>query len=289
MAGVSLNQLRYGRFNSALLRKCLSCCFREGVAYRVRFGPIRGMKLYYDRSVNFHAILGLWDAEEYAFLSRVLTRGRFLQPRTVVADVGANLGIFSLWSTRLLQGRDHRVFAFEPAPDTLRRLRENVAINGLGSIDVVPAACADREGTTEFFVGFHHHVSSLLKEWAHSEASAHATSVTVPTTTLDAFFAKEQESPDFIKMDIEGGGVFALRGCDRILSTKRPLLWVESHTPDEDRAISGTLAAHDYCAYRFTDRRPVTHPDTTHPDPDGVWGTLLLYPREQHRRIEEAL
>jgi FkbM family methyltransferase len=158
-----------------------------------------------------------------------------------------------LWSTRLLQGREHRVFAFELAPDTLSKLRENIAINGLGTIDVVPAACADREGTTEFFVGFHHHVSSLLKEWAHPEASLQATSVTVSTTTLDAFFAEHQESPDFIKMDIEGGGIFALKGCASILSAKRPLLWIESHTPAEDRAISDALAAHDSCAYRFTD------------------------------------
>jgi hypothetical protein len=62
---VTLNQIRYAQFNSALLRKCLSYCFREGAPYRVRFGPIRGMRLYYDRSVNFHAILGLWDVEEY--------------------------------------------------------------------------------------------------------------------------------------------------------------------------------------------------------------------------------
>jgi len=289
MAALSLNQLRYGRFNSALLRTCLSCYFRDGVAYRVRFGPIRGMKLYYDRSVNYHAILGLWDAEEYAFLQRVLTIGGFLRERVVVADVGANLGIFSLWMTRLLEGRDHRVFAFEPAPGTLSKLRENIAINDLATIEVVPAACADREGTTEFFVGFHHHVSSLLREWAHSEASSQATSVTVQTTTLDAFFAERQESPDVIKMDIEGGGLFALKGCARILSVKRPLLWVESHTPAEDRAISDVLGAYDYCAYRFTDRRLVKHPDTTHPDPDGVWGTLLLYPREQYRRIAEAL
>ena len=288
MASISLNRLRYGRFNSPLLRKCLSYYFREGVAYRVQFGPIRGMKLHYDRSVNFHAILGLWEAEEYAFLQRVLTAGEFLQERTVVADVGANLGIFSLWSTRLLEGREHRVFAFEPAPHTLTRLRENIAINGVGTIDVVPSACADREGTAEFFVGFHHHASSLLKEWAHSEPSPTATSVTVPTTTLDAFFA-EQQAPHLIKMDIEGGGIFALKGCAHILSTTRPLVWVESHTPAEDRAISDTLAAHDYCAYRFTDHRAVMHPDTTHPDPDGVWGTLLLYPREQHRRIAEAL
>src|SRR5262245_52837427 len=286
---LTLNQIRYGRFNSASLRKCLAYCFKEGKPYRVRFGPIRGMRLYYDRSVNFHAILGLWDAEEYAFLQRVLTAGEYLRDRMVVADVGANLGIFSLWFTRLLDGREHQVFAFEPAPDTLVKLRSNVALNGVRSIQVVPAACADREGSAEFFVGFHHHVSSLLKEWAHSETPAHVGSVQVPTTTLDAFFhAMGQEGPDFIKMDIEGGGVLALKGCGAILSTKRPLLWVESHTPAEDRAISDAITAHSYRAYRFTNRRPVTRPLQTHPDPDRVWGTLLLYHEDTHSRVGRA-
>ncbi|MGH9172983.1 MAG: hypothetical protein ACRD1H_01430, partial [Vicinamibacterales bacterium] len=63
---------------------------------------------------------------------------------------------------------------------------------------------------------------------------------------------------------------------------------IESHTPDEDRAISRLITAHDYCAYRFTNRRIVTHPSETHPDPEGVWGTLLLYPREQRGRVESA-
>lgn len=58
--------------------------------------------------------------------------------------------------------------------------------------------------------------------------------------------------------------------------------------PDEDRAISRVITAHDYAAYRFTNRRMVTRPTETHPDAEGVWGTLLLYPREQRLRVERA-
>lgn len=290
MPATTLHELRYGRFNSSLFRKLLSLYFREGETYRIHFGPMRGLRLYYDRTVNYHAILGLWDAEEYAFLTRVLTNGKFLQERMVVADVGANLGIFSMWFSRLLRGIEHQVFAFEPAPESLKKLQTNVQLNGATSIQTVPIACSDREGSTEFFIGHHHHVSSLLKEWAHAEIKAEAGSVTVPTSTLDRFFqSQDRKYPDFIKMDIEGGGVFALKGCDGILSTKRPLMWIESHTPDEDRAISQVIMKHDYCAYRFTNRQHVTRPTQTHPDPDGVWGTLLLYPREVRARVEREV
>lgn len=286
---MTFNQLRHGRFNSALLRKLLSVYFKEGENYRIRFGPMKGLRLRYDRTVNYHAILGLWDAEEYSFLARVLKHGDFLHERMVVADVGANLGLFSIWLSRLLNGSAHQIFAFEPAPDTYYKLATNVALNCAHTIETVAMACSDREGSTEFFIGHHHHVSSLLKDWAHAEAPAGAGSMRVATTTLDAFFAaRDCGSPDFIKMDIEGGGVFALKGCAAVIAAKRPLLWVESHTPDEDRAISRVITAHDYAAYRFTNRRMVTRPTETHPEAEGVWGTLLLYPREQRLRVERA-
>lgn len=286
---ISLRQLRHGRFNSALLRRLLSLYFKEGEDYRIHFGPMKGLRLRYDRTVNYHAVLGLWDAEEYAFLARVLRDGKFLQDRMVVADVGANLGLFSIWLSRLLDGTASQIVAFEPAPETLKKLETNLALNRAHTVEAVPLACSDREGLTEFFIGHHHHVSSLLKDWAHAEAKTGANTVRVPTTTLDTFFgSRDGGYPDFIKMDIEGGGVFALKGCDAAISTKRPLLWVESHTPEEDHAISCLITAHDYSAYRFTDRRIVTRPTETHPDPEGVWGTLLLYPRDLRLRVEHA-
>jgi FkbM family methyltransferase len=285
-----MNLLSYSRINSALMRRLLSAIYQDGKVYRVPMGPLKGMRLHYDRSVNFHAILGLWDIEALSFLRKVLTDGGYLRDGLVIADVGANLGIYSLWFARLLRGRRPRIVAFEPAPETLGKLRINVAANAPDLVQIVPMACADREGSMAFFAGHHHHASSLIREWAQPESPAGAESVQIETTTLDAFFhAPDRGSPDFIKMDIEGGGIVALKGCHRIFATKRPLVWIESHLPDEDRAISHVLTTHSYCAYRFDNRRAVVHPNETHPDPDGVWGTMLLYPAENASRIEKTL
>jgi hypothetical protein len=90
-------------------------------------------------------------------------------------------------------------------------------------------------------------------------------------------------------MDIEGGGTKALPGAWRVLAESRPYLLVESHTPDEDKAISNVLTELDFRAYRLGDRRWVAHLDQTHPDPEGVWGTLLVVPAEKQREIQLAI
>jgi hypothetical protein len=124
----------------------------------------------------------------------------------------------------------------------------------------------------------------LNAEWAGAESTA----LSVPMTSLDVFFAGRR-GPDFIKIDIEGGGVFALPGCRRVLSEKRPFVLIESHTPAEDRAISKVLIDLDYRGFRLTNREWVRNPHLTHPDREGVWGTLLLVPRELEERTSSSL
>jgi len=273
-----LSGLRYAKFNSSLARRVLSLLYRENADYRVPFGPLRGYRLHYDRAINFHSVLGLWDLEAYRFLKAVLEDAGWIGPDRIVADVGANIGIFTLWASRRLAGKRGKVFAFEPAPYALKVLKKNLALNSIERVEIIEAACADRSGEIDFFLGHHHHTSSLLADWAANGGDP-APRIRVPSATLDEFFSG-REAPDFIKMDIEGGGVLALTKVGACLERKRPLLWIESHSPKEDRAISGLMNQADYRAYRLQTRTAVRHPDSTHPDPDGVWGTLLLYPSE---------
>lgn len=284
-----LHRWRYLQFNSRCLRGLLSFYFREDEVYKIQFGPLRGHRLHYDRSINFHAILGLWDLETFNFLSRLFSR-EFLRHPPVIADVGANIGLFSLWCAHVLGPERGTVYAFEPNPNTVAILRKNITLNKKSNIVMEELACSDHTGKTEFFLGHHHHVSSLVRSWASSNAGS-SEKVIVKTTTLDDyFFGKTQRpSPSFIKMDIEGGGVFALRGCDQCLSQVRPLLWIESHTPEEDRAISDILLRHNYLAYRLNNRRAVVNLHSTHPDPNGVWGTLLVYPSERADQLAPLL
>jgi FkbM family methyltransferase len=262
--------------------------YRPGKAYRMWFGPLRGLKLQYDQDINFHSVLGLWEAETLQLLERVFVKSGLLPKNSIIADVGANIGYYTLWFSKIAASAG-KVFAFEPDVGVLRFLRTNLDLNQADNAVVVEAACGDSSGTTDFYVAGHHHCSSLHAEWANPDGRAQKTSVVV--TTLDAFFSHEtgRHPPAFIKIDIEGGGTHALPGARYLFANSRPFCLVESHTPDEDRAISNVLRNFDYRGYRLNDRRWVLNPENTHPDPHGVWGTLVLAPAEYYSVVSELL
>jgi len=282
-----LQKLKYGQFNSSLARSLLRLYFRDGKDYRVLFGPLKGYRLYYDSSINFHAALGIWDLEGLEILEKFFKGTGILNGEPCLADVGANIGFISLWYAKLMGGRG-KVYAFEPAPGTLSILKKNLELNHSTNIEPVAKACSNNENDIEFFLAPHHHCSSLVESWASTKEQK-AEKIVVKATTLDKFFLNEGRWPDFIKMDIEGGGVYALKGCDLCVEKARPYFWIESHTPEEDRAISDLIVRHNYQAYRVQTRTWAKNLKNTHPDPDGVWGTLLLCPSEKAEQLKTVL
>jgi FkbM family methyltransferase len=283
---MKLRDLRYLRFNSRFARRILWFAYKPDQPHRVLFGPLRGLLLYYDRSINFHAILGLWDTETFRILNKVFISSGLLPKDCVVADVGTNLGYYALWFSQIALPNG-QLYAFEPNPAIVSVLERNLSINNVSNVEVAPFACGDRVGLTDFFVATHHHRSSLNAEWAGEDSNR----ITARMTKLDTFFAPESGRcpPAFIKVDIEGGGTFALPGCQRIFSEVRPFVLIESHTPEEDRAISDVLCKFQYRGYRLSDRAWVRRPDAVHPDREGVWGTLLLIPGEHDSRVRTYL
>jgi FkbM family methyltransferase len=288
MNGQLLRKIRYLRFNSTFARKLLRLYYRPGTAYRIWFGPLRGLKLHYNNEINFHSVLGLWETETLQLLDRVFVKSGLLPEDSIIADVGANIGYYTLWFAKIGAGSG-KVFAFEPNPGVLQFLRTNLDLNGVCNAVVVEAACSDITGTADFYVAAHHHSSSLHVDWANSDGQAQRTAVAV--TSLDAFFDREtgRDPPAFIKIDIEGGGTHALPGARRLFSENRPFCLIESHTPEEDRAISNLLCNFAYRGYRLNDRHWVSNPENTHPDPNGVWGTLILAPAEHYSVLSELL
>lgn len=282
---MNLADIRYARMNSALARRLLALCYRAGQPYRLPFGPLRGLRMCYDLSVNFHAILGLWEAETFDLLAKIFVRDGILPKDSIVADVGGNIGYYTLWFSTIAVNRGY-VYSFEPSPQVLQFFRNNLKLNNITNAEIVELACGDHVGKAEFYLAEHHHASSLHADWAsRGHFDAHA--ITVPVTTLDEFFAPKtnRRAPTFIKIDIEGGGTHALPGCQRILRETRPFLLIESHTPDEDQAISSVLCNFNYHGYRLNNKKWVQNSQTTYPDEDGVWGNLLLIPDEKRARI----
>jgi FkbM family methyltransferase len=164
-----------------------------------------------DKIQGKHARGRFWEREELALMAAHFPGGTF-------CDIGANVGNHALYAA-LFMGAS-RVIVFEPNPPAMAILRANVALNGLAEVvDLghLGWGLSDAEGS-----GF----STVTKR-----ANLGATRLVadgkggIPVRTGDAMLAGARV--DFVKMDVEGMEMQALRGLSATLSTHRPPLYLE--------------------------------------------------------------
>jgi FkbM family methyltransferase len=172
------------------------------------------MDEWFCRSIYFHA---------FDILSS-RTVFNSLRPGFTFVDVGANLGYYSLGAGRRV-GEEGRVFAFEPNPTTLARLRRNVALSQGGMIRVFDCALADAPGEAVLHAplepAMHGHASLMNQDWAGNVKT------TVPVRRLDDVLGETLSRLDTIKIDAEGSELAVLRGAERLVRTFKPSILVE--------------------------------------------------------------
>jgi FkbM family methyltransferase len=262
----------------SFIKQLFRVYYKEGRSYTIPFGKLKGSRLVYRDDVNFKEMLGLWENDSLNILSGILDKYFKGRKSICIADVGANLGYYSIFFSRRLD-QSSSIFAFEPSASVLSLLERNIEVNDLANVSIKKAAVSDKHGEVEFFLGENHHQSSIYASWADNQEGIKK--VTVPSISLDEFFGSDgRVFPDFIKMDIEGAAVFALKGCRECVTKKRPIWLIESHTADEDHAISEMVTTFDYEAYRISTGKWVTKKNEDYRNPDGIWGSMILIPSE---------
>jgi FkbM family methyltransferase len=142
---------------------------------------------------------------------------RYLRPGDSVIDGGANVGLYTLLAAKLV-GKSGRVDAFEAAPTTVQRLRENVTINSLSQVHVHAVALADEAKTVSFTVDRSKDSGNRIRT---ADDSA-ATTVEVQAVSLDEALSGEYA---FGKLDIEGAEQLALSGAATMLAKHNPPVW----------------------------------------------------------------
>jgi len=175
-----------------------------------------------------------------------------IQPGDTVIELGGHIGYISLWFAHLV-GDAGRVYVFEPSPDNLRYIEPNTA--AARQVALVRKAAGASTGTARFFVeGLTGQNSTLIEEYAVFSANRSRAfsdegyrAIEVEMTTLDDFVAGASISPDFIKIDIEGAEIEALRGMPTVLERFRPTLMVE--VTREDDAVMALLRDAGYVAH----------------------------------------
>jgi FkbM family methyltransferase len=165
--------------------------------------------------------MGLEHEPETSHVVRQLVR-----PGETVVDAGANYGWFTTLFAQAVSDSG-MVYSFEPVPSTCERLIEHVKLNQMGErVTVVRAALNDDSGkaTLHIFKNLSHTCASLssLNEKEYQTVEA-------PMIRLDDYLrAQMVERVDFLKCDIEGSELAALRGSRHYLSSpEAPILLVE--------------------------------------------------------------
>lgn len=191
--------------------------------------------------------------DDYNRLLEVVSRA--IGPRGRVLDLGGHIGSFALGAA----ASGYEVVAIEASPRNADLLRRSAARNGFDRLRVIHAAVADRPGTLRFCVA---------GPYGHVVADG-STGIEVRAARVDDLLDElGWERPDFIKLDVEGLEIAAIRGMKRRLSRPdAPPLYFESngHTLNffglKPADLLGEVAALGYRVYlvRGEHLMPVGH------------------------------
>lgn len=155
-----------------------------------------------------------WDKGEEVAAARVIrARGEPQRP-PVVIDCGGNRGTWTREVRARLESDAGRWIVIEPAPESAALCRQ------LPNVEVVEAAAGEHPATLDLYSNEAASGWASLHERGDSFArGARFTTRQVPVVTLDSVIAeKDIRIVDFLKLDIEGHELFALRGTRRALA-----------------------------------------------------------------------
>ncbi len=156
---------------------------------------------------------GVYEYEETQLIKK-LVKSDF-----TVLDLGANIGYFTL----IMAKQAKQVHAFEPEPRNFQTLQKNVELNNIKNVKLYNAAVTETSGTSTLYLcdsnrGMHRVYQS---DWCKEGTTQ------VKTIRIDDII----DHADFIKIDVEGAELGALKGMKELLQKRKSTVLMEFHPP----------------------------------------------------------
>jgi FkbM family methyltransferase len=193
---------------------------RVNFTYKIRHGLATGMRR---RGGLGFVPWGPPETGETRFLRALDLGGK------VVYDIGAFEGLLTMFFSRSAR----HVIAWEPNPESRRRLLTNLSLNRLSNVLVRDVGLSDATGEAVLVydplmpgaASAGGEVARQIRDGATSLAE-----VGMRVATLDEEVGRQSlPPPDFIKIDVEGMELSVLLGARRTIEAHRPQIYIELH------------------------------------------------------------
>jgi FkbM family methyltransferase len=194
----------------------------KGLVKNLNLSPDGTIFLELNNGLKFH--VPFWDAfwllrEQFVKYEKY----HMFKKGDTVIDAGANVGIFTVKAAKTV-GKQGKVVAIEPSEDSLKFLEENIKTNRLKNVIIVPEGLWDKKGQKKFYLSSMPASNSLIYKEHLDKFSE------IKVDTLDNLLKRIRiKKVDFIKMDIEGAEIKALKGAEQTLINNDVKLAIEIH------------------------------------------------------------
>ena len=193
-------------------------------------GPLAGHRMRVGPPYHWAMAYGHYEPAVCRVLEQTVRAG------WTAVDVGAHIGYMSLLLAKCV-GPGGKVLAFEPLPENVALLLENVALNGYHNIRVESMAVAQGSGTARLYDG-------PTTSQATLHTAGEGASRMVGACSLDDYF-RLQGFPqvDFVKVDVEGAEGLVVTGAREVLARSQPIWVIELHGEAARPAVTALAQA----------------------------------------------
>lgn len=230
-----VNSLKRERWPSVIMQR----------PYQVQLPGLYGQFLYlypHQGEFDFEAVLGgvlRYESRVFSELNGILGSHDF------IFEVGANVGVFSVWMESRLRAcsRLRGMFVCEPSIEACSRLIKNSAANDCRRLSILNLAISDRPGTMSFFEPEGHLTNGSFSYDFARVFSEVIRETLVPVTTIDVLAAAVPDNAAvLLKIDAEGHEASVIRGCANLFGRVSVDLIIEILDGDESESdVYGAL------------------------------------------------
>lgn len=163
---------------------------------------------------------GEYETQELEMVMKICT---YLERDSVIFDIGANLGWYSL--NVLSSNLAYKCYAFEPVQETFHRLTENFVCNGFDVSKLYNFGFYKETAEIGFFYNTEESGASSLANLRENNATIE---IVCKMKKMDDFIKEEGiDRLDFIKCDVEGSELFVYQGGKETIEKFKPVIFSE--------------------------------------------------------------